>query len=154
MVSSTQAQIDALGARMESALDEIKGMVSSYDARLRKVENSDHSYQELLAAMNKNIDRGFDDLKNIISSYDARLRTLETQGASYQPLLDSKVTAAWKKIDKHEEDLVILQKTVTDLSFVVFRMEGVAKWIMGVITALVIAILIAVMTGKVTLLFG
>jgi hypothetical protein len=152
--NATQVRIDALGTRMETSLDEIKGMISSFDERLRKVESADRSYQELLASMNKSLDRGLDDIKGMISAFDHRLRSVETQEASYQPLIESKITAAFKKIDKHDEQLIILQKTVTDLSFVVYRMEGVARWIMGVITALVIAILIAVMTGKVTLLFG
>lgn len=153
-MATTQAQIDALGSRMGNSLDELKGMISSFDERLRKVETSERSYQELLATLNKSLDKGFDELKVMSGMFDARLRDVEHQEAACQPLLESKINAALKKTDKHDEDLIALQKTVNDLAFVVYRMEGIARWIMGVVTALVVAILVAVMTGKVTLLVG
>lgn len=110
--------------------------------------------QVQIDALGARMDKNFDELKGMIGVFDVRLRGSEMEQARTQPIMDSKINAAWSKVDKHEADLIALQKTVTDLAYVIYRMESIAKWMLGILTALIVALLVAVATGKVALVFS
>ncbi len=102
--------------------------------------------QAQLDALGERMDKGFSEIKEMLKGFDERVRGLETREAGCQPILTSRIDAAWRKIDSHETELGRLTKVVD-------KLETVAKWLLGIIAALISALLIAFFTGKIDIIF-
>jgi hypothetical protein len=63
--------------------------------------------------------------------------------------LKSSVDAAWKKINEHAGELADLKKLMSGVE----QTNQLLKWLSGIFTALLIAILVMFITGKATLIF-
>jgi len=113
----------------------------------RRVSDSDNlaALQPQIDMLGEKVDRGFGELKEMLRSFDERLRKTEQAQAGCQPLVEMKVNAAWKKLDEHDEAITNMTKSVDKLS-------EIGKWLLGIITAMIISFLIALVTGRVDLL--
>lgn len=145
----SQAQIDALGRRMENGLDDIKDLLSSFEERLRKVESSERVYQEHIGALNKSLDKGIDEIKAMLSTFDKRMREVETQDASFQPLLTSRMDAAWRRIDAHSIELDRYREGLVMLTQSIKQLESISRWLVGIFTSVIVAVVIGFVTGKI-----
>lgn len=105
-----------------------------------------------IEALGERMDRQFNEIKEMLLRYDERLRRLETREAACSPLIGSKLDAAWRKIDNHEAEMASMRKNVADMAKVVDRLESVAKWLLGIFTALIVSLVIAFLTGKIDIL--
>jgi predicted RNase H-like nuclease (RuvC/YqgF family) len=115
----------------------------------RVVSASEKVSQAQIDALGERMDKGFTELKDMLSRFDERLREQEKQTASCQPLMNSKLDAAWRRIDSHDAQLEKLQKALQDMAKTAEFLETVARWLLGIITAVIIAIVIAFLTGKI-----
>lgn len=106
------------------------------------------------------MDKGFDELKAMLGGYDLRIRDIEQSEAGRHPLLESRIDAAWRKIDEHGVELRALASRVdTDIKaintradkalLIAERLESVAKWMLGILTAVITALIIALITGRI-----
>lgn len=102
------------------------------------------------------MDKGLAEIKDILNRFDERLRMQETNLAGSQPLLIARVDAAWRKIDEMDAEqaqmrqaMALQNETIQQLSQTINRLEAVAKWILGIITALIVAVLVAYVTGQI-----
>lgn len=113
-----------------------------------------------MAALGERMDRGFDEVKSLLSVQDERIRALETAEAGCQPMVNAKIDAAMKRIDEHDlriktlYDLVTTQTNVlTDVSKGLATTNTILKWVLGIFTAVMTAIIVMLMTGQATLIF-
>jgi hypothetical protein len=98
------------------------------------------------------MDKGFDELKSMLGGYDGRLRELEKSDASSHPLMESRLDAAWRRIDEHTTAIGISQKTADMALMVANKLESISKWMLGILTAVIVAFVVAVITGRVELI--
>ena len=116
-----------------------------------RVDNS--ALQAQIDNIGARMDKGFDELKMMLGGYDGRLRDLEKSDASSHPVMESRLDAAWRKIDEHTAFIVAAQKTADQALQVANKLESVAKWILGIFTLVLVALIIAILTGKVHVTF-
>lgn len=120
----------------------------AWPRRNKRMERAVFTIEDQIAALGERMDKGLDEIKVMISKFDVRIRELETSEARYHPLMESRVAGAWKEIEKHAADLILLKSWSNEQAKVIGRLEGVGKWLMGVLTALVIAVLVGLVTGR------
>ncbi len=99
------------------------------------------------------MDKGFSDLKEMLTRYDERLRLMENREAAFNPVLKSRVDAAWNRLDAHSEEIKTMSESVSLMSRSMGMLESVAKWLLGISTAIIISMSLAVITGRVEILF-
>lgn len=116
--------------------------------------------QALNLALSERMDRGFTELKTMLQGFDERLRGLETREAGCQPIVQARIDAAWKRLDQHDKELqtlLTLHQTLTqgqvNLTNQVRNLQGVLRWILGVFTGILLAVLSAFATGQATIVF-
>jgi hypothetical protein len=114
---------------------------------------SQETSQAQIDVLGERMDKGFNEIKEMLLRYEERLRGLETREAGCAPLISSRVEAAWRKIDGHETELNNLRATLTEMGKVSGQLESIAKWMLGIFTALIISLMIAFLTGKIDILF-
>jgi hypothetical protein len=107
----------------------------------------------MVDALGERMDKGFTKIEDMLLRFEERLRAAETREAGCQPIVTARMDAAWRKIDLHDAELSSQRQSVTELAHVVNRFEGVARWILGIITTLIAAVLIAFLTGKIDIVF-
>jgi hypothetical protein len=107
----------------------------------------------MVDALGERMDKGFTKIEDMLLRFEERLRAAETREAGCQPIVTARMDAAWRKIDLHDAELSSQSQSVTELAHVVNRLEGVARWILGIITTLIAAVLIAFLTGKIDIVF-
>jgi hypothetical protein len=107
----------------------------------------------MVDALGERMDKGFTKIEDMLLRFEERLRAAETREAGCQPIVTARMDAAWRKIDLHDAELSSQRQSVTGLAHVVNRLEGVARWILGIITTLIAAVLIAFLTGKIDIVF-
>lgn len=93
------------------------------------------------------IEAGFQRLDASIRAIDERLRIAETREAGFTPLINSRLDAAWKKIDAHQEELKILREDLATLTHSVNQLSSIMRWLLGIFTSCLVAFLIAIATG-------
>jgi len=64
-----------------------------------RVDNS--VLQSQIDNIGSRMDKGFDELKSMLGGYDSRLRNLEQSEAGSRPVLESRIDAAWRRLDEH-----------------------------------------------------
>ncbi len=109
--------------------------------------------QAQIDALGERMDRGFGEIKELVRGYEERLRGMETREAGCAPLMNSRLDAAWRKLDSHEAELDKLRVNLNRMAKTAGQLEAVAKWLLGIATALIISILVAFLTGKIDIVF-
>jgi hypothetical protein len=65
--------------------------------------------------------------------------------------MSSRLDAAWRKIDDQAVHLIELQRDLAQLTASVAVLQNILRWILGIITSLIVAVLIALATGHLVL---
>ena len=99
--------------------------------------------------LGERMDKGFSELKEMLIRYEERLRGVETREVGSFAVVGSRLDAAWKKIDDHSEELKILSDSLSGIGKSAALLETVSKWLLGVMTAIVVAVVIAFVTGRI-----
>ncbi len=97
-------------------------------------------------------DKSFDELKMMLSGFDNRLRILEQGEAGRHPLLKASISTALKKLEEHDSNIKDAQKSADKALMVATRLEAVAQWLLGIISVVVAAVIVAIITGRVEIL--
>lgn len=105
--------------------------------------------QAQIDALGERMDKGFDKIAELLRGYEERLRGLENREAGCQPLLTSQLAAAWRKLDSHDAELEKLRAAVSQSAKTAGQLEAVSKWLLGVVTAIIVAVVIAFLTGRI-----
>lgn len=106
--------------------------------------------QKQIDGLGERMERGFDEIKTIMRGFDDRVRGVETQQAGCGPMLNSRMDAAWRQIDQHEMDLKTLKDVLQNQATAIQELtqtNKILRWILGVATSVLIAILIKLMAG-------
>jgi len=145
--SALQAQIESIGARMEKGFDELKAIWTGYDGRLRVLEQSDASNHPLMSsrldAAWRTIDEHSTDIKTVTKTAGDALAIAKR--------LDDDST---KRLDAESKRFDDINKIANTALIVATRLESVAKYLLALITAVITALIIAVLTGKIKISFG
>lgn len=100
-----------------------------------RVSNS--SLQRQISAMSSRLDQVVSDLceiKAMLKDIEARVRKLENNEAGAHPLMESRIDAAWRKIDEHDKRLESLAQMVTRLE----QSNRVMTWLGGILGSTVL----------------
>jgi hypothetical protein len=119
----------------------------------------------------------FAEMKEMLSALDDRLRKIETREAEHQPITKTRLDAAWTKIDglssavgcqatdinnlghradSLKERMEAVEKTVAKYGLLIEEFAATnrtLKWLTYILTAILIAMLISLATGKATITF-
>ncbi len=105
--------------------------------------------QAQMDTLREEMKSGFAKMEELITRYEERLRGLEQREAGCQPLMVSRLDAAWKKIDSHDARMSALSDDLQKMAETARFLETVAKWLLGIVTAMIIAIAVAALTGRI-----
>ena len=125
-------------------------MVYLMPGEIVMTENEILVLQTQINSLGTRMEKGFDEIKSIVSGFDVRVRNVELKEANCNPMLTSRVDAAWRKLDEHETTMKEFEKTFDELEKTVNELVStnkVLKWILGVLTALLVALLIKLVVG-------
>jgi hypothetical protein len=121
---------------------------------------SSSAAQAQITALAEGMNRGFTEVKFMLQGFDERLRSLETREAGCQPIVQTRIDAAWRRLDEHDtklnQVLTLHQKLAQDQILMTSRMkdlQGILKWVLGVFTGILLSILGALATGQATIVF-
>lgn len=114
-----------------------------------RVDNA--TLQVQIESIDQRIERGFNDIKTMYLGYEDRLRKIEQSDASNHPLMETRLDAAWRKLEEHSISISNLQRTADTALTVANKLESIASWMLGIITAMIVGLAIAVITGRVEL---
>jgi hypothetical protein len=103
------------------------------------------------AAYLDRIELGFAKLEAAIKVLDDRQRAAENREAGSTPIMSSRLDAAWRKIDDQAVHLTELQRDLAQLTASVAALQNILRWMLGIITSLIVAVLIALATGHLAL---
>lgn len=103
------------------------------------------------AAYLDRIELGFAKLEAAIKVLDDRQRAAENREAGNTPIISSRLDAAWRKIDSHEIDLKEVRQDIVRLTQSVNQLLSVLRWMLGILTSLIVAVLIALATGHLSI---
>lgn len=103
--------------------------------------------QKQIDQIAQRMDQGFQRLEDLLRAYEERTRSIETREAACAPILTSKIDAAWRKLNDHESAIDALNKIVLDIS----QTNKILKWLLGVFTAILTALLIGIAIGQIQL---
>lgn len=103
------------------------------------------------AAYLERIELGFAKLEAAIKVLDDRQRAAENREAGNTPIMSSRLDAAWRKIDDHETSIRDLRQEVSKLMQSVIQLLSILRWMLGIFTSLIVAILIALATGHLSI---
>ena len=103
------------------------------------------------AAYLERIELGFAKLEAAIKVLDDRQRAAENREAGNTPIMSSRLDAAWRKIDDHETSIRDLRQEVSKLMHSVIQLLSILRWMLGIFTSLIVAILIALATGHLSI---
>jgi hypothetical protein len=67
--------------------------------------------------------------------------------------MSSRMEAAWRKIDSHDQQLDQLGESLSKMAKTAGFLETIARWLLGIITALIIALAVAFVTGRIDVVF-
>jgi FtsZ-binding cell division protein ZapB len=93
--------------------------------------------------LGERMDAGFREVKEAIQAFESRVRAVEQQHAGCQPLLQSRIDAAWRKIDEHDTDIKALHQMVTELK----QTNRILTWLGGILGSALLIWLISQILG-------
>jgi len=95
-----------------------------------------------LAGLQPQIDaiaQGVVEIKTMMRDFDERVRTLEQREAGCQPIINSRLDAAWRKLDNQETEIARLRELIQAQSTTIGQIQTVLKWLAGIGTAAITA---------------
>ena len=107
-------------------------MPAAADGRVTNT-NLQSQITELSARVNQ-IACGIDDIKNMLKQVEERVRKLENNEAGAHPLMESRIDAAWRKIDEHDKRLDTLAQMVSKLD----QSNRLMAWLGGILGSTVL----------------
>jgi len=116
-------------------------MSSTSDSRVTNT-SLQRQITELTARVNQ-IACGIDDIKTMLRQMEERVRKLENNEAGAHPLMDSKIDAAWRKLDEHGKRLDML----TDMVIKLDQSNRLMIWLGGILGSTVVIWLITQVLG-------
>ena len=111
------------------------------------------SVQTQIDSIGERMDKGFEEIKSLLGRYEERLRGIETREAGCAPIVNSRLDAAWRRLDEHSLQIKSLADDVREISNSALLLTTVSKWVLGIVTALVISFAVAILTGKIEILY-
>jgi len=105
--------------------------------------------QAQIDALGERMSRGFEEIKTMLLRYEERLRGIETREAGCSPLITARIDAAWRRLDTHDVEISKLNEMIKEVSQTAKQLESISKWLLGIITAVIISFAIALATGRV-----
>lgn len=115
--------------------------------------NPSAALQARIDEIGMRMDKGFDELKALLGNSEQRIRQIEQDQAGQHPLLESRIDAAWRKLDDHSLELKSVNTRADKALLIAERLEMIFRWLLGIITATIVAILIALISGKLVITF-
>jgi hypothetical protein len=110
--------------------------------------------------LGERMDKSFDEVKGMMSAFDERVRAIEKGEAGCQAIVAGRLDAAWKKLDEHTSKLAEIEKIVSDQVLVVAnlitsqkQLKEIMRWVLGIFTMILAAVLIALITGQAQVVF-
>lgn len=107
-------------------------MKAAADGRVTNT-NLQSQITELSARVNQ-IASGIDDIKAMLRQMEERVRRLENNEAGAHPLMESRIDAAWRKIDEHDKRLDTLTQMVSKLD----QSNRLMAWLGGILGSTVL----------------
>jgi len=107
-------------------------MSAAVDGRVTNT-NLQSQITELSARVNQ-IVSGIDDIKTMLRQMEERVRRLENNEAGAHPLMESRIDAAWRKIDEHDKRLDTLTQMVGKLD----QSNRLMAWLGGILGSTVL----------------
>ena len=124
-------------------------------------DNTD-ALQLQINSIGSRMESNFAELKEMLRSFDARLRNAETDAAGFKPVTQNTISAAWRRIDQHQESIDRIRealdakisrqehaaameqlanmKTLVDgLVLTAEKQETIIKWAGGIVATLISA---------------
>jgi len=87
-----------------------------------------------LATRVEQVARDIGEIKQMLHEIEERVRKLETSEAGSKPLLESRLDAAWRRIEEHERRM----KTLEDMVLKLEHNNRLLSWLGGVLGSTVI----------------
>lgn len=115
----------------------------------RTGSTSEETSQAQMDALGERMDRQFNEVKDMLLRYEERLRGLENREAGCAPIVMTRIDAAWRKLDMHDGDIDKLNDALDKLARTANYLETISKWLLGIITAVIISLIIAFLTGRI-----
>lgn len=109
---------------------------------------SNNSLQRQISALSTRLDQvaaDVSEIKAMLKDVEARVRKLETYEAGSHPLLESRVDAAWRKLDEHDKRLDNLNQIVAKLD----QSNRLMAWLGGILGSTVLIWLVTQILGVV-----
>jgi predicted RNase H-like nuclease (RuvC/YqgF family) len=110
-------------------------MVDSMSAVEGRVSNN--SLQRQISALSSRLDQvaaDVSEIKAMLKDIESRVRKLENYEAGSHPLLESKIDAAWRKIDEHDKKIDNLTQIVSRLD----HSNRLMAWLGGILGSTVL----------------
>lgn len=82
--------------------------------------------QQQISDLRSRIDQiyaGIGDIKTMLHQMEERVRKLENNEAGTHPILDSKIDAAWRKIDDHEVRIKNVEQSIINVSVMIEKLR-------------------------------
>src|SRR3989304_618818 len=112
-----------------------------------------------IKTLGESMTKGFDEVKGAMSKFDDRVRGIEKGEVGCQAVTFGRLGAAEKKLDEHTTDLKDLEEliraqamVVTDLIASQKQLKVIMNWVLGIVTAVIIALIIMFATGQATVM--
>lgn len=101
-------------------------------------------FQAQIDNLGERLDKGVDEIKALLRPFDERLRLVETHEVACRPMVNVRLDAAVERLNEHDMAIKSLSKLVDELA----QTNRILKWLLGVFTAILIALVIALATGQ------
>lgn len=106
-----------------------------------RVSNS--SLQKQISDFTAQLRQDFMEIKTTLASIEERVRKLENNEAGCHPLMESRLDAAWRKLDEHDKRMLILSEAVSQLQ----HTNKLLTWIGGLLGSTVLIWLLTQILG-------
>jgi hypothetical protein len=110
---------------------------------------TNNALQAQINALGETMQNGFKEMKELLQGIEQRVRGIETQEAGCAPLVNQRLKAVEDRVKEHADQLGKLSKIVTELA----QTNTILKWLLGLLTVILGAVLVGLVTGQVQLLF-
>jgi DNA repair exonuclease SbcCD ATPase subunit len=102
---------------------------------------SNTALQKLISDLSAQMREGIGEIKVTLKSIDERVRALENNEAGAHPLIDSRIDAAWRKLDEHDKRITTLTDTVIEMKQTDAQLQHTKKllaWLGGLLGSAVV----------------
>lgn len=106
---------------------------------------------EIEGAYIERIEAGFARIDLAIRQLDERLRQSEMRDAGFSAPTGARLDAAWRRVDEHSSQISELEKELRQLVSTVNQLQQILKWMLGIFSSLLVAVLIALATGHLSI---